>query len=110
MINIEKYFVYAIKSQVDSRIYVGFSRDVLKRLEEHNSGTTKSTKGYLPWELVYCEIIIGRASAREKEKFLKSGYGKEILKKLLRDAPNESLDCNKTFEISNHNPIVLRVS
>jgi len=43
-----KYFVYAIKSQVDGRIYIGFSSDIEKRLKEHNSGKTKSTKGFRP--------------------------------------------------------------
>jgi len=48
-----KYFVYAIKSQVDGRIYVGFPSDVEKRLKEHNSGKTKSTKGFCPWFMIF---------------------------------------------------------
>ena len=38
------YFVYAIKSRIDKRIYVGFTENVQKRLNEHNSGKTKSNK------------------------------------------------------------------
>jgi putative endonuclease len=44
------FYVYAIRSDVDQRIYVGFSLNVLKRLAEHNAGKTKSTKGYRPWQ------------------------------------------------------------
>ena len=74
------YTVYAIKSKIDSRIYVGFTVDVERRLKEHNSGKTKSTKGYCPWELIYTEKIEKRIDARKREKYLKSGVGKEFLK------------------------------
>ncbi|MBB2146354.1 GIY-YIG nuclease family protein [Pedobacter sp. LMG 31464] len=76
------FYVYAIKSDVDQRIYVGFSSNVLKRLAEHNAGKTKSTKGFRPWQLIYSEPIVSRIAAREKEKYLKSGIGKEFLKSL----------------------------
>ena len=74
------YFVYAIKSLVDGRIYVGMTVDVPRRLIEHNSGKTKSTKGYKPWQLIYTESLPSRMEARRKEKYLKSGVGKEFLK------------------------------
>ena len=74
------FFVYAIKSDVDGRIYVGFSSDIAKRLVQHNAGKTKSTKGFVPWKIIYTEEIIGRQNARNREKYLKSGSGKEFLK------------------------------
>ena len=83
----EIYTVYAICSKKDGRIYVGFSRDAEKRLLQHNQGKTKSTKGYVPWELIYTQQIIGRENAREREIELKSGSGKEFLKNL-RDFKN----------------------
>ena len=76
-----KYVVYAIKSQLDGRIYVGFSSDVEKRLKEHNSGKTKSTKGFRPWNIIFTEEHSDRIIAREKEKYYKTGIGKEKLKK-----------------------------
>ncbi|MEO5912178.1 MAG: GIY-YIG nuclease family protein [Pelobium sp.] len=79
-----KYFVYAILSEKDNRIYVGFSSDLDKRINEHNSGKTKSTKGYKPWKLIYNEVVLGRKEAREKEKHYKSGISKEFLKSLLK--------------------------
>jgi putative endonuclease len=75
-----KYFVYAIKSEVDGRIYVGFSENVQNRIKEHNSGKTKSTKGYRPWKLFFTLECESRKEAREKEKYYKSGTGKEKLK------------------------------
>ncbi|MDB4582674.1 GIY-YIG nuclease family protein [Draconibacterium sp.] len=77
------YFVYAIKSKLDGRIYVGFSENVQKRLKEHNSGKTKSTKGFRPWELIFTQECETRIDARELEKYFKSGSGKEKLKKMV---------------------------
>ena len=79
----DKFFVYALVSDNNQRIYVGFSSNLEKRLIEHNSGKTKSTKGYRPWKLLYFEEVPNRALARQKEKYYKSGVGKEFLKSLL---------------------------
>ena len=77
------YIVYAIKSLKVSRIYVGLSDNVARRLKEHNSGLVFSTKGYRPWALFYKEVYKTRTEARIREKQLKSGYGKEFLKEIL---------------------------
>ena len=76
------YFVYAIQSEKDKRIYVGMCADVAVRLKEHNAGKTKSTKGFKPWKLIYKEELADRLSARKREIYLKSGVGKEFLKSL----------------------------
>ena len=77
------YFVYAIKSIRYNRIYVGLTGNLDTRLKQHNSGMTKSTKFFRPWTLFYSEQLESRADARKREKQLKSGYGKEFLRKLL---------------------------
>lgn len=77
------YIVYVIKSKVDGRLYVGFTENLERRVKEHNAGKTKSTKGYLPWTLVFQEEVNERSLARKREKYLKSGCGKEFLKKII---------------------------
>ena len=77
------HFVYAIQSDNDNRIYVGMSVDPEKRLQEHNQGKTKSTKGFLPWRIIYQESLNSRSEARAREKYFKSGVGKEFLKSLV---------------------------
>ncbi|MBL7720963.1 MAG: GIY-YIG nuclease family protein [Chitinophagaceae bacterium] len=77
------FYVYAIKSERDGRIYVGMCSEVKARLKEHNAGKTKSTKGYTPWKLIYFEEKPDRIEARKREKYLKSGIGKEFLKSLV---------------------------
>ncbi|MFD2099429.1 GIY-YIG nuclease family protein [Flagellimonas iocasae] len=78
------YYAYIIKSLVDGRLYKGHTKDIEKRLGEHNSGKTKSTKGYLPWELVYFEKFETKEEAIEREKYFKTGIGREFLKSKLQ--------------------------
>ena len=80
-------FVYAIQSLKDGRIYVGMSENVNKRIEQHNNGLTFSTKGFRPWNLIYTEVFPDKTEARKKEKYLKSGIGKEFLKSILKAIP-----------------------
>lgn len=75
------FFVYIIVSKSKGlRFYVGMTQNVKKRIAEHNSGRTKSTKGYITWELFFFESYNTRLEAREKEKYYKSGIGKETIK------------------------------
>ena len=76
------YIVYSLKSEKDGRIYVGFTENLPRRLKEHNSGKTRSTKGWIPWKVLYTEEVETREEARAREIFLKSGVGKEFLKSL----------------------------
>ncbi|QLE01148.1 GIY-YIG nuclease family protein [Galbibacter sp. BG1] len=80
-------FVYVIRSLKDARFYVGMTMDVEKRLKEHNSGKTKSTKGYRPWILIHTEVLPDREAARAREKYLKSGFGKQWLKNKYKQVP-----------------------
>ena len=73
-------FVYVLKSINQYRFYVGMTADVENRLKEHNAGRTKSTKGYRPWMLLFTEEFSTRTEARGREKYLKSGIGKEFIK------------------------------
>ena len=78
------YTVYAILSLKDGRIYVGFSSNIERRVNEHNAGKTKSTKGFRPWKLFFTENVDSRIEARKREKYWKSGTGKEQLKELVK--------------------------
>jgi putative endonuclease len=52
------------------------------RLFRHNNGYEKTTKLYAPFELIYTEEAEDGKKARAREKYLKSGVGKEFLKSL----------------------------
>jgi putative endonuclease len=74
-------FVYTLKSLASDLHYVGISDDVARRLKEHNAGKSKFTKGHMPWILIYKESFPDYASARIREKYLKSAAGKRWLRK-----------------------------
>lgn len=76
------FTVYAIKSEVRNYIYVGMTGDLQRRMKEHNNGENRSTKAYKPFVIIYTETFETRVEARKKEKYLKSGIGKEFLKSL----------------------------
>ncbi len=78
------HFVYAIKSIAKNYIYVGMSNNLERRLKEHNNAENRSTKAYKPFVLILSEKLETREAARKREKFLKSGIGKEYLKTLLK--------------------------
>lgn len=54
------------------------------RLERHFKGREKTTRAYIPFKLIFTEVVETRLEARKKEKYWKSGVGKEQLR-LLRD-------------------------
>jgi putative endonuclease len=76
------YVVYAIKSTTREYIYVGLTNNLERRLGEHNRGINKTTKAYKPFKLIYSEDINNRVEARIREKYFKSGIGKEFLKSI----------------------------
>ena len=80
-----KYFVYVLKSKKDGKLYTGFSEDPERRLLEHNSGKTSSLFKRRPLKLIYKEEFSEELEAKRREKFLKSGQGRKLLKKLLQD-------------------------
>jgi len=74
------FYVYAISSLKRNYIYVGLTDSIERRFMEHNSGKNKTTKPYLPFKIIYTEKVETRVDARKREKYFKSGIGKEILK------------------------------
>jgi len=74
------YFTYVIKSKLRNYIYVGITSNLEKRLLEHNLGKNKTTKPYVKFELITAESYNSRLEARKREKWFKSGEGKEFLK------------------------------
>jgi len=74
-------YVYVLQSESSEIYYVGIAINVAKRLKEHNQGKSKFTKGHRPWVLIYHEESIDWASARKREKYLKSSAGKNWLRK-----------------------------
>lgn len=80
-----KYILYVLRSVNHNRKYTGITNNIERRLKEHNSGKTKSTKGYRPWILVYTEAFGTEEAAHQRELYLKSGIGREFLNDKLKN-------------------------
>ena len=76
------YWVYILKSLKDSKRYIGFTNDLTRRINEHNSGLVKSTKNRKPLILIHTEEYSTKEEAAERERFYKSGKGRELLKQM----------------------------
>ncbi|MCF7860344.1 GIY-YIG nuclease family protein [Patescibacteria group bacterium] len=77
------YYIYVIQSTIRNYIYVGLTNDVSRRFQEHNRGRAKTTKPYRPFKLILTESFKNRGEARMREKYLKSGSGKEYIKEMI---------------------------
>ena len=80
------YYVYILRSKYDENLYIGYTTDLKKRFQEHQSGKVVSTKPRRPLELVYYEGHKCMADAERREKYLKTSKGKSSLRLILRDS------------------------
>ena len=77
------YYVYIIKSE-EGFIYTGQTDNPQRRLFEHNNHSlSRWTKKGNNWKIVHLEEFLTRAEAMKREKWLKTGKGREFLKSIL---------------------------
>ncbi|OHA70793.1 MAG: excinuclease ABC subunit C [Candidatus Wildermuthbacteria bacterium RIFCSPHIGHO2_02_FULL_49_9] len=78
------WYVYVLLSKKAQAWYIGSTKNLQKRILNHNEGKDKSTKYGLPWKLIYCEVGLNKNDARARERYLKSGMGRRYLKNRLK--------------------------
>jgi len=77
------YYVYILKSSKFGILYYGYTKDLRRRLDEHNSGKSQFSKGHIPWTLVWYCAFEKESRAKDFELYLKSGSGKAFVYKRL---------------------------
>ncbi len=89
---IQMYYVYILKSSKSEILYYGYTSDLRTRLNQHNSGQTKFTKGHIPWVLAWYCAFPSITNAKNFELYLKSGSGKAfVYKRLVAKAKDDSV-------------------
>ena len=74
------WYVYVLKSDQDGKRYVGLtSKHPCARVKEHNYGSNAWTKQHRPFTLLGFELFEQRNEAGKRERFLKSGHGRQEL-------------------------------
>jgi putative endonuclease len=76
------FYAYVLKSQSTNKRYIGQTSDIKQRISAHNNGDSRYTKNRGPWVLIYHEGFRTRSEALIREKFLKSGKGREFLQNI----------------------------
>ena len=69
------YHTYIIQSKLDKTYYVGITEDLVKRLKQHNSNSSKYTSSKAPYQLVWYGAFTTKEKALNFEKYLKSSSG-----------------------------------
>ena len=103
--------LYILKNNLE-KYYVGItSLPVADRLKKHNNGDVYSTKLGKPWTVIHAEKFTDFASARTREKKIKSWHGGNAFKKLIANATGSSngrtWDSESHYLGSNPNPVAL---
>jgi putative endonuclease len=75
------YYVYVLWSESAKKTYIGSCADPDKRLADHNAGRSRWTKTFRPWKRIWLEECPDKKHALKREKYLKSGWGRQWLKK-----------------------------
>jgi putative endonuclease len=78
------HYTYVLQSLEDKNYYVGYTKDLKLRFEQHSEGRVNSTKDRRPLKLIYYEACINKGDAIKREKYLKTHYGRMYLKKRLK--------------------------
>ncbi len=79
------FYVYILQSKKDEKLYIGHTHDLQKRLREHNKGLSFATKGRKPFSLIYYEAYLNQEDAKDREKFFKTGWGRQYMKRVLKN-------------------------
>ena len=78
------YYTYLLHSMKDNGFYVGFTKDLKQRFEQHQRGEVQSTKNRLPLNLIYYEACLTQEDATRRERYIKTYNGRMFLKKRLK--------------------------
>jgi len=78
------HYIYVLRSKKDNKNYVGYTKNLKLRFEEHQKGLVESTKDRRPLKLIYYEACLSQKDATHREKYLKTYLGKMFLKNRLK--------------------------
>ena len=78
------YYTYVLQSEKDGNFYVGCTEDLKQRFEQHQKGLVDSTRERRPLKLIYYEACTNSKDATNREKHLKTHYGRMFLKRRLK--------------------------
>ncbi len=85
--NMFMIYVYILQSEKDFSLYTGFTTNLKKRIDEHNSGSNTYSSSKKPFRLKWYCAFDNKPKALEFERYLKHGSGFAFARKLLYSEP-----------------------
>jgi len=76
-------YLYVLRSKINGKYYIGSTRDLEKRISEHNAGKIRSTKALIPYELIYKEVFLTYTEARKRELYFKKRKSRKLIDNLI---------------------------
>jgi putative endonuclease len=73
------FWVYVLESLKDGKLYIGYTANLKRRLEEHKKGQSFATKFRLPFKTIYLEACLNQQDAKRREHYLKGTQGRRFL-------------------------------
>jgi putative endonuclease len=83
----DKCYLYVLQSQKNGKYYVGITKDVESRVNQHNRGAGKSTKSGKPWNLLYTEEFRSSSEASKRERYIKDQKSRLYIENLIKTNP-----------------------
>ncbi len=80
------YYVYVVRSKELDKNYVGYTQNLIRRLEEHHAGKSHTTRQMGTLQLVFYEAFLAQSDALRREKYFKTSKGRASLKQIIRDS------------------------
>ena len=80
------FYIYIIFSSTLNKYYFGYTADLSKRLEDHNSGISTFTSKANDWILKYSEPFSSRELAMKREKEIKKKKSRSYLEWLINSS------------------------
>ena len=77
------FFTYILYSEKLNKYYVGHTNNLARRIEEHNSFHTMSTKSGVPWNILYSKEFSTNAEANKFELKIKSMKSRKYIEELI---------------------------
>ena len=79
------HYVYVLKNKNSRLLYVGYTNNLSRRLQEHKTDKWKN------YNFVYCEVYVNEFDAKRREQMLKNygsglGHIRKRLKETLKDS------------------------
>ena len=78
-------YVYVLVDK-QGRMYVGRSANLRRRIQEHKSGTTWTTRRMDEPRLIFYEAFTAKSDSIRRERYFKTSKGKSSLRQIIRDS------------------------